>query len=165
MACDAAAFQADAWPTGRLPGGSFGRGPLFDRQRPNWSIGFFELVFDGLIAVVSGGWSFGLNLQVISDDFSVFAARLDGLKPAVEIDGSSDVAVTQESSDGLVVAWIVLQINSRRGMAELVHCDPQPGCFLNPVRDLDAEEVRVFGCAIVPGNSQSALAPRRTVGR
>ena len=39
----------------------------------------------------------------------------------------------------------MLEINCRRGVPELVDRDAQTGCLLDPVRNLDAEQMRILG--------------------
>ena len=60
---------------------------------------------------------------------------LHGQQAAVEPDGGLNIAVSQQPPDGLVVAWVVFEIDGRRRMAEL------PGCVSS------SRAVPLVGCA------------------
>ena len=53
----------------------------------------------------------------------------------------------EEAPHGLVVPWLMLEIDRRRGVPELVSRDPEPRGLLDPLRDLGAEHVCRFGIA------------------
>ena len=57
----------------------------------------------------------------------------------IELDGGLDALVTQDAPHQFVFAGPVLEDQSARRMAELMHGDAQSGRLLNPVDDLGAE--------------------------
>ena len=52
--------------------------------------------------------------------------------------------MSKQSPNSFVIAWPVLEIDRRRGVAELMNCDPQSDRLLNTHRDLLAELQFVF---------------------
>ena len=64
----------------------------------------------------------------------------DGLKTAVEFDRRLDIAVSKQPSNSLVVPWMVLEIDRRGSVSELVDRDPKSDRFLNANGNLFAEQ-------------------------
>ena len=79
------------------------------------------------------------DLAMLADDVTQHPGRLDGLQAAIELYGGVDIAMTEEAANRFVVAWVLLQVNRRRGMAILVQRNAQPSRLLNALGYLNAE--------------------------
>src|SRR6266404_8895444 len=86
-----------------------------------------------------------IELDVFTDDLAVGLVRLRRRQAAVEVDRGLDVAVTEQPSDGLVFAGVVLEIDRRTGMAELVNRYAHARRLLDALRNLGAEHVCRLG--------------------
>jgi hypothetical protein len=86
-----------------------------------------------------------IELDVFSDDLAERLIGLRRLQAAVEVDRGLDIAVAKQPLDGFVVAGMVLEIDRRTGMAELVHGHPHAGSLLDALRNLGAEHVCRLG--------------------
>ena len=81
---------------------------------------------------------------MLSDDLAELPAGLDRLQATVKVDGSFEAFMPEEAPDRLVIAGMVLQVDCGRCVPELVDGNPQSGCFLDSLRDLDAKQMRVL---------------------
>jgi hypothetical protein len=61
---------------------------------------------------------------MLSDDLAELAARLDRLQAAVEVRSGFEAFVPEEAPDRFVVARMVLQVDRRGGVSELVNGNP-----------------------------------------
>src|SRR6266404_5950706 len=86
-----------------------------------------------------------IELDVFTDDLAEGLIGLRRLQAAVKVDRGLDIAVAEQPLDGFVVAGVVLEIDRRTGMAELVNCYLHARRFLDSLLDLRAEHVRRFG--------------------
>src|SRR5258708_17533784 len=79
------------------------------------------------------------ELDVVTDDLAERLVRLRRFEAAVEVDRGLDIVVAKQAPHALVFAGAVLEIECRRGMAELMDGDPQARCLLDALGDLGAE--------------------------
>ena len=79
---------------------------------------------------------------MLSDDLAELAAGLDRLQAAVKVDRGFEAFVPEKPADRFVVARVVLQVDRRGGMPELVDSNPQSGGFLDSLGNLDAQKMR-----------------------
>src|SRR5262245_40349737 len=87
---------------------------------------------------------------MLHDDLAEDFARLEVLQTDVGIDRGLHVAVAKKLSIELVLAGAGLENENACGVSELMHCHPQPGCLINPLRDLAAEQGARFGACALP---------------
>jgi hypothetical protein len=71
---------------------------------------------------------------------SEFLGGRDGLKTTVEFDGRLDIAVSKQPPNGLIISWMVLEINRSGSVSKLMDRHPQSDCFLNANGNLFAKE-------------------------
>ena len=72
----------------------------------------------------------GREVQALADDVGEDLARLRRLQAAIEVDGGLDALVTQNAPHEFIFAGAVLEDQSARRMAELMHGDAQSGRLL-----------------------------------
>src|SRR5262245_18691948 len=84
---------------------------------------------------------------MLHDDLAEYFARMDIFQPDIGVDGGLHVAVSEKLSDELVLARAGLEKESACGVPELMHCHPQSGHLMNPLRDLAAEQDVAFGAS------------------
>src|SRR5262245_59899555 len=95
---------------------------------------------------------------MLHDDLAEDFARVDIFQPDIGVDGGLHVAVAEKLSDEFVLAWAALEMESACSMPKLVHRHPQPGCLVDPLRDLDAEPDVAFGTPTLP-REQPVIVP------
>jgi hypothetical protein len=74
------------------------------------------------------------EFDLFTDELSKLFGRLHGFQPAVEADRRLDITVSKQLPYGLVVPRMVLEIDRRRSVAELMNRDPKSGRYLRSKR-------------------------------
>jgi hypothetical protein len=95
---------------------------------------------------------------VLPDDLAEDFARADVLQADVSIHRGLHVTVTEKLADELILARSGLENESACGVPELMHCYPQSGRLINPLRDLAAEQDAGFGASALP-REQPVIVP------
>src|SRR6266567_790654 len=81
----------------------------------------------------------GVEFDLLTDKLAELLGRLRGLQAAIEVDRRLDTAMSKQPPYGLVVAGMVLQINCRRSVPELVRRDAKSYRFLDTRNNLCTE--------------------------
>jgi hypothetical protein len=118
-----AAFQALRSASGHNSSGSERTLP-FDRRTTSDTVVTNFISFLGL-------W---FEFDLFTDELSKLFGRLHGFQPAVEADRRLDITVSKQLPYGLVVPRMVLEIDRRRSVAELMNRDPKSGRYLRSKR-------------------------------
>src|SRR5215470_1160577 len=81
----------------------------------------------------------GPEVEPLADDVGEYLARLRRLQAQIEVLGCLGALVTQNAPYKFIFAGPVLEDQSARRMAELMHGNAQSGRLLNSLDDLGAE--------------------------
>src|SRR5262249_659087 len=86
----------------------------------------------------------GLALHQAADNVAKLQVGLERLEAAVEPDRRLDIAVSQHSADGFVVARVMFEPDGGRGVSELVHRQTKSSRRVDAARGLVAEGLWVL---------------------
>src|SRR5512139_775945 len=87
---------------------------------------------------------FGFELHQLAHQVAEHFVRLQGLEPAVEVDGGLDIAVPQHAPNGLVIARMCLEPYRCSSMPKLMYGEAKAGGLFNPFGDLVAEGLGIL---------------------
>ena len=79
------------------------------------------------------------ELDILLDDAAEGFSGMDRFEAAVKVHGSSDVSMSQESTNGFVFSRPVLEKDCCGGVPELVRGDVQTRRLADPITNLNAQ--------------------------
>jgi hypothetical protein len=80
-----------------------------------------------------------IEFDLLTNESAELLSGLHGFQAAVVTNCCPDVAMAKEPSHGFVVAWPVLEIDSRSRVSKLMNRSADSNCLLNAQSDLFAE--------------------------
>src|ERR1700730_9185180 len=107
----------------------------------------------------------GHKCHLLSHDVAERLVGLHGFEPAIELYRGLDTTVPRDAPNGLVVARMMLEIDSRRGVAKLVRGDAQANGVIDTLGDLAAECFCILAAAGLAAEQPKVIRPsqqRRT---
>ena len=87
---------------------------------------------------------------MLTNHFAEQAACVDGFEPTIEPHRGSYVAVAEEPPNRFVISRMVLQVDGSGRVPELVDGDSQTSCLLDPLGELNPEQMGILGPASRP---------------